>query len=186
MPDAGLVRGDLILYGRGDPSLSFRFNNNDYSKSINDLAARIVASGVKRVEGDLVGDETYFVGPPYGAGWEWEDLQWWYGAEVSSLTVNDNYLELTVSGGAQPGTPAVATLRPAAPLLAINNRVVTSVKGTKRDINVYRPLNSDTIELSGTIAAGDTYTGRIAMSRPALLMARRTGAFTSRTAFAIS
>ena len=171
-PDAaGVVRGDLILYGRGDPSLSFRFNNNDYFKPINDLAARIVSAGVKRVEGDLVGDESYFVGPPYGAGWEWEDLQWWYGAEVSALTVNDNYLELTINGGAQPGAPAVATLRPAAPLLAINNRVITSVKGTRRDINVYRPLNSDSIELSGTIATGDTYTGRIAMSRPALSMA---------------
>ena len=171
-PDpAGVVRGDLILYGRGDPSLSFRFNNNDYSKAINDLVSRIVAGGVKRVEGDLVGDETYFVGPPYGAGWEWEDLQWWYGAEVSALTVNDNYLELTVSGGTQQGAPAVATLRPAAPLLAINNRVITSVKGTRRDINVYRPLNSDAIELSGTIAAGDTYTGRIAVSRPAMSMA---------------
>ncbi len=171
-PDAaGVIRGDLTLYGRGDPSLSFRFNNNDYFKAVNDLAARIVAAGVKRVEGDLVGDETYFVGPPYGGGWEWEDLQWWYGAEVSALTVNDNYLELTVTPGAQPGAPAVVTIRPAAPLLMISNRVITSVKGTRRDLNVYRPLNSDTIELSGTIAAGDTYTGRIAMSRPALLMA---------------
>ena len=171
-PDAaGVVRGDLTLYGRGDPSLSFRFNNNDPYKAINDLAARIVAAGVKRVEGDLIADETYFVGPPYGGGWEWEDLQWWYGAEVSALTVNDNYLELTVTAGAQPGAPAVVTVRPAAPLLSINNRVITSVKGTRRDLNVYRPLNSDAIELSGTIAAGDTYAGRIAMSRPALLMA---------------
>ncbi len=171
-PDAsGVVRGDLTVFGRGDPSLSFRFNNNDYFKALNDLAARVVAAGVKRVEGDLVADETYFVGPPYGAGWEWEDLQWWYGAEVSALTVNDNYLELTVNPGAQPGAPAVATIRPAAPLLTINNRVVTSVKGTRRDLTVYRPLNSDVIELSGTIAAGDSYSGRIAMSRPALSLA---------------
>ena len=75
-----MVRGDLILYGRGDPSIAARFNNGDYFKSINDLAARIVASGVKRVEGDLIGDETYFIGPQYGSGWEWDDLQWWYGA----------------------------------------------------------------------------------------------------------
>jgi D-alanyl-D-alanine carboxypeptidase/D-alanyl-D-alanine-endopeptidase (penicillin-binding protein 4) len=169
-PDAaGVVRGDLTIFGRGDPSLSFRFNNNDYFKSLNDLAARIAASGVKRVEGDLVGDETYFAGPPYGSGWEWEDLQWWYGAEVSALTINDNYLELSVNPGPQPGAPAVVTVRPAAPLLAINNRVITSVRGTRRDLTIHRPLNSDVLELSGTIAAGDTYSGRIAMSRPALL-----------------
>jgi serine-type D-Ala-D-Ala carboxypeptidase/endopeptidase (penicillin-binding protein 4) len=170
-PDAaGVVHGDLTVFGRGDPSLSFRFNGNDYFKGLNDLAARIVSAGVKRVEGDLIGDETYFVGPPYGSGWEWEDLQWWYGAEVSALTVNDNYLELAVTAGPQAGAPAVVTIRPAAPLLTINNRVTTSVKGTRRDLTVYRPLNSDVVELSGTIAAGDTYSGRIAMSRPALLL----------------
>jgi D-alanyl-D-alanine carboxypeptidase/D-alanyl-D-alanine-endopeptidase (penicillin-binding protein 4) len=171
-PDAaGVVRSDLTVFGRGDPSLSFRFNNNDYFKGLNDLAARIVAAGVKLVEGDLVGDETYFVGPPYGSGWEWEDLQWWYGAEVSALTVNDNYLELSVTPGPQPGAPALVTVRPAAPLLTINNRVITSVKGTRRDLTIYRPLNSDVVELSGTIAPGDAYSGRIAMSRPALLLA---------------
>ena len=57
-PDAaGVVHGNLIIYGRGDPSLAARFNNGDYFKGINDLADRIVAAGVKRVEGDLVGGE---------------------------------------------------------------------------------------------------------------------------------
>jgi D-alanyl-D-alanine carboxypeptidase/D-alanyl-D-alanine-endopeptidase (penicillin-binding protein 4) len=68
---AGVVHGNLTIYGRGDPSFAARFNNGDYFKAIDDLASRIVAAGVKRVEGDLVGDETYFVGPKYGAGWEW-------------------------------------------------------------------------------------------------------------------
>ncbi|HEU4874162.1 MAG TPA: D-alanyl-D-alanine carboxypeptidase, partial [Pyrinomonadaceae bacterium] len=80
-PDStGVVHGNLTIYGRGDPSIAARFNNGDYFKAIDDLATRIVAAGVKRVEGDLVGDESYFVGPKYGSGWEWEDLTWYYGA----------------------------------------------------------------------------------------------------------
>src|SRR5215216_8129159 len=60
-PDAaGIIHGDLTVYGRGDPSIAARFNNGNYFKGIDDLAARIVVAGVKRVEGDLVGDETYF------------------------------------------------------------------------------------------------------------------------------
>ena len=83
-PDsAGVIRGDLRIYGRGDPSIAARFNNGDYFKAIDELATRIVAAGVKRVEGDLVGDESYFTGPKYGSGWEWEDLTWYYGAEIS-------------------------------------------------------------------------------------------------------
>src|ERR1041384_5023685 len=78
-PDAaGGGHGALRSFRRGGPSIAARFNNGDYFKAIDDLATRIVAAGVKRVEGDLVGDESYFVGPKYGAGWEWEDLTWYY------------------------------------------------------------------------------------------------------------
>src|SRR5690349_9946559 len=78
-PDtAGVIHGDLRIYGRGDPSIAARFNNGDYFKTIDDLAARIVAAGVKRVEGDLVGDESYFNGHKYGSGWEWVDVTWIY------------------------------------------------------------------------------------------------------------
>lgn len=168
--DAGVVHGDLTIYGRGDPSIAARFNNGDYFKAIDNLAAQIIAAGVKRVEGDLVGDETYFTGPQYGAGWEWEDLQWWYGAEVSALTANDNALDLFVKPGAQVGTPAVITTGPPDPLLTIVNRVTTAAKGSKRDLTLYRKPGSDELEISGSIALDDKgYSGGIGISRPALL-----------------
>ncbi len=170
-PDAvGVIRGDLRIYGRGDPTIAARFNNGDYLKAIDDLAARIVAAGVKRVEGDLVGDETYFVGPKYGAGWEWEDLTWYYGAEVTPLTVNDNALDLFIKPGAAVSEPAVITTGPPDPLLTIVNRVTTSAKGVKRDISIHRGLGDNTIIISGTIALDDRgYTGGIGISHPALL-----------------
>src|SRR6266404_5180723 len=65
-PEDGKVKGDLIVYGRGDPSIAARFNNGDYFKGINDLADRIVAAGVRRIKGDLVGDESFFNGAPLG------------------------------------------------------------------------------------------------------------------------
>lgn len=172
-PDAkGTVKGDLIIYGRGDPSIGFRFSEGNYFKGIDDLAARIVAAGVKRVEGDLVGDESHFTGPPYGTGWEWEDLQWWYGAEVSALTVNDNFLDTSVKPGNRIGAPAVITTGPPDPLLRIFNRVTTAPRGTKQDLMVYRALNSDVVEFNGSIALDDRgYSGRLAISRPALLFA---------------
>ncbi|MDQ2921502.1 MAG: D-alanyl-D-alanine carboxypeptidase/D-alanyl-D-alanine-endopeptidase [Acidobacteriota bacterium] len=172
-PDAaGTVRGDLTIYGRGDPSVAARFNGGNYFKGIDDLAARIAAAGVKRVEGDLVGDETYFNGPQYGSGWNWDDLQWWYGAEVSALTVNDNALDLSVKPGMQVGAAAVVTTGPPDPLLTVTNRVTTAPKGTKRDITVYRGLASDDVEISGSIALDDRgYSGGLGISRPALLFA---------------
>lgn len=166
----GTVHGDLTIYGRGDPSIAARFNNGNYFKGIDDLAARIVAAGVKRVEGDLVGDETYFTGPQYGTGWDWDDLQWWYGAEVSALTVNDNALDLSVKPGSQVGAPAVVTTGPPDPLLTIVNRVVTAARGNRRDLTIYRGLGANELELHGSIALDDKgYSAGLGISHPALL-----------------
>lgn len=167
---SGVLRGDLTIYGRGDPSIAARFNNGDYFKGVNDLAAQIAAAGVKRVEGDLVGDESYFEGAPYGSGWNWEDLHWWYGAEVSSLTINDNALDLLIKPGADVGQPAVITTGPPDPLLKIVNKVVTGQRSSRRDLNMYRTLNSDTLEIVGSIPLDDRgFTAGIGMSHPALL-----------------
>ena len=170
-PDAaGVVHGDLTIYGRGDPSLAARFNNGDYVKAIDDLATRIVAAGVKRVEGDIVGDESYFVGPKYGSGWDWEDLTWYYGAEITPLTVNDNALDLFIKPGTAIGQPASITTGPSDPLLTIVNKVTTSAKGSKREFSIHRGLGENTITITGSIPLEDRgYTGGIGISHPGLL-----------------
>lgn len=175
-PDAaGTVRGDLVVYGRGDPTFAVRFNpegNTDYSFAIDALAADIQAAGVRRVEGDLVGDESYFNGPPLSPGWEWDDLQWYYGAEVSALTVNDNSVDLFVKPGALVGAPARITLGPSTSLVTIIDRTTTTERGTTRDLSVNRALGQNTIEIRGRVPLDDRgYTASIAVSRPAMLFA---------------
>jgi D-alanyl-D-alanine carboxypeptidase/D-alanyl-D-alanine-endopeptidase (penicillin-binding protein 4) len=173
-PDAsGAIHGDLIIYGRGDPSYATRFNpagDADYYRAINELAANITNAGVRRVEGDLVGDESYFNGSPLPAGWEWDDLQWWYGAEVSALTVNDNSVDLTVKPGARVGEPCVITVGPSVPVVTIVDRTKTDVRGAKRELSVTRPLGQNTIEIRGTMPVDDRgFSASVAVSRPALV-----------------
>jgi D-alanyl-D-alanine carboxypeptidase/D-alanyl-D-alanine-endopeptidase (penicillin-binding protein 4) len=175
MPDnTGTARGDLIIYGRGDPSFAASFNNGDYYKAIDDFAARIAAAGVRRIEGNIVGDESYFTGARLGYGWEWEDLQWYFGAEISALTVNDNSLDLFVKAGQDLGSQAVVTTGPVTPLITIVNHVTTSPRGTRRNVTVLRPLGTSTIELTGSVplgldAADKGLIGSIAVPNPALL-----------------
>src|SRR5262245_33137430 len=167
------IKGDLIVYGRGDPSIAARFNNGDYFKGINDLADRIVAAGVKRVKGDLVGDESYFNGAPVGSGWEWEDLTWSFGAQVSALTINDNAIDLTVRPGAAVGAPVlIATGPPAASFMTIVNRATTSAKGSREDLRIYRGLGANSLEITGTLPIGDAgFLGGVAIPDPALAFA---------------
>ena len=170
-PDAqGTVRGDLVVYGRGDPTFATRFNNGDYYKAIDDLATRITTAGVRRIEGDIIGDESYFTGPPLGYGWEWDDLQWYYGAEISALTVDDNSLDVMVKPGAQVGDSCTVATGPATPLVTIINQTTTAPKGTKRELTIHRPLGQNVLEVSGSLAQDDPgYSASVAISQPAML-----------------
>jgi len=193
-PDpAGTLRGDLVVYGRGDPTFATRFNpegDGDYFRAVDELAARVAATGLRRVEGDMVGDESYFAGRPLAPGWEWDDLQWWYGAEVSALTVNDNSVDLTIRPGARVGDPCQITVGPATPLVTVVDRTRTAPRGTRRELEVHRPLGQNVLEISGSLPLDDRgYTASVAVSRPAMMFAtmfrqaleRRGVTFTGRT-----
>ena len=174
-PDAtGTVRGDVVLYGRGDPTFAASLNEGDYYKSLNDFAAKLAAAGVKRIEGDLIGDESYFDGPALGFGWEWDDLQGYYAAPVSALTINDNAVDVYIKPGPGIGAPALVSFGPAVTGFAIKNLITTGAADTPRNISLRRVLGTSTLELSGNIplddkAAKNGYEDSIALSEPALV-----------------
>ncbi|HEY8459496.1 MAG TPA: D-alanyl-D-alanine carboxypeptidase/D-alanyl-D-alanine-endopeptidase, partial [Blastocatellia bacterium] len=160
----GVLNGDLILYGRGDPNLSPRFDDDDPNRydelkpadaitAIERLADQIKAAGIRTVTGDLIGDDSFFAGDLLGPGWEWDDAQFYYGAEISALTVNDNSVEFTVVPAKRAGAPPSIKVQPQTGYLKIVNNAKTVANGQTR-IGVHRPLNSNTVEFFGTIARG--------------------------------
>jgi D-alanyl-D-alanine carboxypeptidase/D-alanyl-D-alanine-endopeptidase (penicillin-binding protein 4) len=168
LDSAGILKSDLIVYGRGDPSLAARFNDGNYQKSIEPLVEALASAGVKRIEGNLVGDESYFRGPPFGAGWTWDDLQYYYGAEVSALTVEDNVLDIVVKPGSAIGDPCQLAINPATSFLHFINQTQTVPKETGRRVDVYRPVGSNTAYLSGHLpVGGSNHIDAVAVPRPA-------------------
>jgi len=171
-PDAsGTLKGDLIVYGRGDPTMAARLNAGDYFKGIEPLINQIINSGIKKIDGDLVGDESYFAGPPFGAGWEWDDLQAYYGAEVSALTIDDNSLDVFVKPAERVGMPCKITTGPATSFVTIMNRTQTSPKGSDTRVTVYRPVGENIIYISGRVAVDNIggFYSAISVHNPALL-----------------
>ena len=171
-PD-GVIHGDLIVYGRGDPSFAARFNGGDYGKSLGPAVAALVAAGVKRIEGDLIGDESYFRGPPFGSSWAWDDLQNYYGAEVSALSQEDNVVDLVFKPGAQSGEPCLIVTKPQTSFLTFVNRARTVDKAGKREINLYRPIRENTVYISGSLPAGTNWTDAVSVHNPALWFVTR-------------
>ena len=125
-----------------------------------------------RISGDLIGDESFFVGPPYGSGWAWDDMNYYYGAEISALTINDNTLQVSVKPGASVGAPCQLTISPATSYVVLSNRTQTITAGGKREINFYRPIEQNVIYVTGQMPLGHTnYSDDVTMHHPAGLFA---------------
>ena len=150
----GTLEGDMIVFGRGDPSFAARFHEGDYTKPLEPLVEALAAAGVKRINGDLVGDESFFLGPPLGESWTWDDLQEYYGAEVSALTIQDNVIDLVFKPAAEAGQPCQITTKPATDYLTFINRTTTVTNGGRRSLSLYRPLGENTVFVHGSLPLG--------------------------------
>ena len=112
--------------GRGDPNLSARFWPGRPTAAFEAMADALVAAGVQRIEGRLVGHEGAFTGDRRGSDWAWEDLAWGYGTEVSALSFADNLVEVTLKPGERLGDPARLETVPDAGCLAVFSSVTTA------------------------------------------------------------
>ena len=156
-PDkSGTLRDDLVVYGRGDPSFAARFHDGAHTNLLAPLADALAAAGVKRIKGDLVGDESFFRGPPLGSQWAWEDLQYYYGAETSSLTIEDNTVDLLFSPGTKLDAPCRIVTLPVTSYLQFDNRTRTVAAGGRRQIQLYRPIGENIVHVTGQLPLGST------------------------------
>ena len=169
----GVVNGDLVLLGGGDAN--FGADNLPYlapsqrSKSVarppslrdlQMLVDQLAAKGVKRVTGNIVGDDTLFPWEPYPEAWEADDLVWGYGAPVSALTIADNQLKLTITPGRSTGPKGRETF-PAAtaqldqsdvPYYTVKAEVETSPAGSADGVQVERLPGSRVVRVYGSLA----------------------------------
>lgn len=139
----GTLRGDLILYGRGDPSLGLKESSPDWADR---FATALAQRGIKRVEGNLVADATYFSGIPVGSGWEADDLQAWFGAVPSALDVQGNLIRVQVVREGRRCCDIDVTPK------AAGVRIVNQTSATSTDaLSLYRPLGSSTLYALGQL-----------------------------------
>ena len=151
-PDnTGRIQGDLIVFGRGDPSLSARFNDGNYEKPFEELSQALGSAGVKEVAGDLIGDESFFRGPRFGVGWSWDDLQYYYGAEASALSFQENTVDLVFKPGDKIGDPIKIICKPQQSYLIFSNRTETVGRKGKSRVDVYRPIDQNVVYVHGTM-----------------------------------
>ena len=177
----GMVPGDLILLGGGDPNLSSRVIPYDPDKAfeknllrpITDLAQQVVDAGIRRIEGNVVGDDTRYVWQRHPPGWSMQDGYWAYGAPISALSFNDNMVKLRVLPGTAPRRLARVDVTPKIEYFSLDNRARTAPTRTvARGLGFDRRPGSRKLLLWGNISIRSR--GRVlsvAVDDPALFAA---------------
>ena len=90
-----VLTGDLVVIGRGDPSLSDRMRGNA-AMAMDSIADSLLVRGVRRVTGQVARMGNAFPDSTRGYGWEWDDLREYYGAGVDELTFNESMAPTTL------------------------------------------------------------------------------------------
>jgi len=181
----GVLQGDLVLYGRGDPTFGKRCFATDTLREgacerdsftrLRELADALQKRGVREIRGDLVGDGSWFEPLTVHPGWETYDVNWWYAAPVTGLGFNDNSVDFVWGPGTRAGTPAVITMSPDVGDVVFENRTVTVPAGGRSDIGdrFFREPGTLNVWAGGTAALDKpTQTESFAMPDPNLFTAR--------------
>jgi serine-type D-Ala-D-Ala carboxypeptidase/endopeptidase (penicillin-binding protein 4) len=168
----GTVTGDLTLVGGGDANFGADdlpyVSRSEREKqqpnaaqtpvmtqppALSDLASladQLMAKGVKRITGNIVGDDRLFPYEPYAEAWAQDDQVWGYGAPISALSIDNNQLRLIVT----PGQPATVQLEQNVPYYTVESQVQTVAAGAQAEgVQIERLPGSRVIRVYGSMAA---------------------------------
>lgn len=168
-PQQGVVRGNLVVVGAGDPSFSDSLSGSAMAPLLA-LADSLRARGVRRVSGRLISGSNTFPGDTLGAGWAWDDLDEGYSAAVDELTFNEGFARITILGGARPGAAVTLRREPASTVPHLGRVDVSTVdccalrqRVTHRfDTRGPRPL----LHLEGNVRVRDSVKINVALRNP--------------------
>lgn len=152
LQSGGDLEGDLVVVSNGDPTINPR--HPDRWGAFDAWAKELYAKGIRRVSGQLIGDDNAFAEPGIGIGWAWDDLVLGYGTAVGALQYNENQVELLVGPGLEEGGRAVISVSPAGSGIVLDHAVTTVAEGQPNRVNLERLPDSKHLRVSGQVAIG--------------------------------
>ncbi len=144
----GVLHGNLYLKGFGDPDFT--------SAQFADFLSMLKARGIAKIEGNVVGDATYFDDERWGIGWMWDDEPSGFAAYNSPLSINRNCVEVTVSPSNIAGDTAIVSIDPPTQYITVLNTATTSADTAALTLEISRKFKErlNVITIKGQIPRG--------------------------------
>lgn len=166
--ESGILKGDLIIIGRGDPTISGYFNDGNTTKVFENWADTLSYLGIKEIRGNIVVDNSYFDDIPMGEGWSWDDEIFWYSARKDAFSFNDNSIDIFIYHGDSIGAPARVRTKPQTKYINIVNKVITGNQSSEADVSFKMLYDTNNLEISGIFPINSEEYGKsIAVKNPA-------------------
>jgi D-alanyl-D-alanine carboxypeptidase/D-alanyl-D-alanine-endopeptidase (penicillin-binding protein 4) len=162
----GIINGDVTLFGRGAPDLISKPKGD--APSLTKLADDVYQAGIREVRGNVIGDSSYFRGDLFGIGWQWNDLQWYFGAEPSALSIDENSVEVTIGPGKGQGAGANVVINPTSNPLRLTNEATTAERGDTTSVGIMRDLSGNDLRVWGDFPVnGRAFSASLSVHDPA-------------------
>ncbi len=147
----GVLTGDLIIVGFGDPSSFSKMPSKDPFHAFRGWAAGLKQRGIHAIAGNIIGDGASFEERAYGQGWAWDDLAEGFAAPISALQFNENLVGLEIAPGTEAGGLASIKTEPLGGYLAVADRVVTQAAESAAKIDIERSGLNEAVVVSGIL-----------------------------------
>lgn len=163
--EEGTLKGDLYIVGGGDPTLASKDSIAVSAESLfSQWRAILSKAGIRKIEGNIVGDGRYFDGEKELSSWLYEDIGTYYGTGADGLCFYRNIQDFNVSPGPSVGSPIkVAPNYPKVPWMQFTYNCSTGIKGSGDKLYLYTTDVAPVAELRGTFAV-DRKTKRLEAS----------------------
>jgi D-alanyl-D-alanine carboxypeptidase/D-alanyl-D-alanine-endopeptidase (penicillin-binding protein 4) len=156
----GVLNGDVVIVGGGDPTLgSWRYTTTKEGVILDQWVTAIKEAGIKKIQGRIIGDDRIWDSQYTPDGWIWQDLGNYYGAGASGLSWRENQFDIHLKANQPDNSVTVLKTAPKMPYLKIVNELRAGAKGTGDKVYAYLPPLGTTAYLRGTWALGIAKSG---------------------------
>lgn len=166
----GILDGDVVIRGGGDPSLGSDYFKDHYGDVTARWVSALSAAGLRRVKGRVAASQSIYDQNPAPGGWSWGDLGNYYGAGVYDINFNDNEYNIYITGFTE-GSPAVIdSVEKYGSDVHITNYLTSSGKSDNGD--VYCAPYSSKAWISGSVPADSSFFLKASLPDPPMTLVR--------------